>query len=284
MKKILIATTLFAGIACSAQTANNKLSFVKGQKVEVVTNTNITAQSVMGPASGTVTVSDVYLVNDVAAGGITLTKMPKQMKIAINSGSQEIKMDSDNPKDLSGPLGQPIKEIMALKPEFTIDAYGKVIAVKDDGKKKKDDSPEAGMLAMMMPGMNPSAALPQAGSPSLFQVLPNREVNVGDTWTDSVKLDGSKSLTVYKVKAISDKEVVLDFDVTGSTVNSQSVMGQSIDVNATTTGTGIIILDKATGLIKQKQSTNTTETAMNFAGRDMTSTAKTTSVMNVTVQ
>jgi hypothetical protein len=284
MKKALLVSLLFTNAICFAQKAGNKLSFTKGQKIEVVTNTNITAQSMMGPSSGTITMADVYAVSDVSEAGVTLQKLPKQMKIALSTSSQEIKLDSDNPKDLSGPLGQPVKEILNLKPEFTIDAYGKVTAVKSDGKQKKEDSPEAGMLAMMIPGMSSSAVTPQVGSPSLFQVLPAREVSVGDTWTDSVEAGGTKSITNYKVKSISNSEVVLEFDLSGSSAGSQSLMGQSIDVTSSVKGSGTVTIDKATGIIKQKQTTNTTETAMNLMGRDMTSTGKSTSVMNVTVQ
>lgn len=283
MKKAFLLFSLFAATVSYAQKASNKITFTKGKKLEVVTTTNIQAQSMMGPTSGNVTVAEVYAVNEVTPSGTTLVKAPKGIKIAFTSGSQEIKMDSDNPNDLNGPLGGPIKEIMSQKPEFTINAAGKVIAVKKDNK-KGETSPEAGMMAMMMPGMNLAASIPQEGKPSLFQVLPDREVSVGDSWTDSVSMEGNKSITVYKVKNITDKEIILDFEGTGITATSQSVMGQTIDVNGTSKGTGTVIIDKSTGIMKQKTVTSTTETAMNFAGRDITSTAKTTSVMNVNVQ
>jgi hypothetical protein len=61
-------------------------------------------------------------------------------------------------------------------------------------------------------------------------------------------------------------------------------MGMKVDVNANTKGTGSIIIDKATGIIKQKTTTNTTETAMKLGGQEMTSTVKTTSVTNVNIQ
>lgn len=283
MKKVFLILAVFTSLVSSAQKASNKLTFVKGQKIEVVTNTNVQAESMMGPASGTISIADVYAVNDIAENSVSLTKMPRQMKINFRSGSQEMKLDSDNPKDLSGPLGDPIKEIMSLKPEFTIDASGKVIGVKKD-EKKKESAAEGGMLAMMMPGMNMAAAQLKEGSPSIFQVLPNREVTLGDTWTDSLNADGNESITVYKVKNITDKEIVLDFQATGSTATSQSLMGQTIKMNGTTKGSGTVILDKASGILKQKTITSTTETAMNFGGQEMTSTAKTTSVMNVLVQ
>ena len=280
MKKAFLAIATFTALVSSAQKVSNKLTFSKGQKLEVVTNTNVQAESMMGPASGTISFADVYAVNDITENAASLTRTPKHVKIAFRSGSQEMKLDSDNPKDLSGPLGDPVKEIMSLKPEFTIDAAGKVMSVKKD-EKKKEDVAEGGMLAMLMPGMNMATARPKEGNASIFQVLPNREVGVGDTWTDSVEADGNKSVTFYKVKEITDKEVVLDFQATGSSVSTQSMMGQTIKMNGSTKGTGSVILDKTTGIIKQKTITSTSETAMNFGGQEITTTGKTTSVMNV---
>lgn len=242
---------------------------------------NISAESMMGPTSGTITVADTYSVNEASGSAFTLVKVPKQVRMNFNFGSQEIKLASDNPKDLSSPFAQPVKEIMSQKPEFTIDAAGKIIAVKKDNGKKKENTEGAGMMGMMLPGMDFASATPQPGTPSFFQVLPNREVGIGDTWTDSLKQEGTKNVTIYKVKSISDKEIVLDFSGEGTTVTSREAMGMNVNVNAANRSTGSIVLDKATGIIKQKTTTNTTETTMNLGGREMTSTVKTTMVTNV---
>ena len=247
----------------------------------MVTNMNISAESMMGPTSGAITVSDTYAVNEATPNAITLVKTPKQVKMNFTFGSQEIKLDSDNPKDLDGPFAQPVKDIMSQKPEFTIDATGKILSVKKDEKKKKDDSQGAGMMGMMLPGMDFAAAMPQVGNPSFFQILPNREVSIGDSWTDSLANESTKNVTVYKVKDINEKDIVLDFTGEGTTVQTKEAMGMTVNVNAANRSTGSIVLDKATGIIKQKTATNTTETTMNMGGREMTSTIKTTMVTNV---
>jgi hypothetical protein len=242
---------------------------------------NISAESMMGPTSGTITFADTYAVNETTADAFTLLKTPRQVKMNFTFGSQEIKLDSDNPKDLDGPFAQPVKEIMSQKPEFTIDVTGKIISVKKEEKKKKEDSQGAGMMGMMLPGMDFAAAVPQVGNASFFQILPNREVSIGDTWTDSLKNEGTKNVTIYKVKDINEKEIVLDFTGEGTTVTAKEAMGMSVNVNAANRSAGSIILDKATGIIRQKTTTNTTETTMNMGGREMTSTIKTTMVTNV---
>jgi hypothetical protein len=281
MKSIFFAALCaFPGFAF-AQKASGKILFAKGQQIEVVTNMNISAQSMMGPSSGTITAADTYTVSEAGPGSFTLLKVPKQMKMNFSVGSQEIKIDSDNPKDLSSSFGQPIKDIMNNKPEFTIDQTGKITSVKKDPKKKKDDQSGSGMMGMMLPGMDMTSAIPQEGTPSVFQVLPAYEVGVGDTWTDSLQQEGNKNVTVYTVKNITDNEIILDFRGEGITVTTQSAMGMNIAVNATTKATGNIIVEKNTGIVKQKTSINNTESTMNLGGREVTSTIKSTAVTNV---
>lgn len=281
MKKVLLSLSFLSVVYAFGQKAPNQISFRKGQQLEVLTNITITAQSMMGPSSGTVSLSDTYTVNDAEENQFTLVKVPKKMKMNFSVGSQEIKIDSDNPQDLNSMFGQPVKEIMSQQPEFTIDASGKIIAVKGDEKKKKEDAQKGGMMGMMLPGMDLASALPQKGAPSFFQVLPNRQVNVGDTWTDSLHAEGNQNVTVYKVKDITANEIILDFTGNGTAITTQSAMGVDIQVNATTKATGNILIDKTTGVVKQKTSNNTTESTMNLGGREITSTIKSSLVTNV---
>jgi hypothetical protein len=279
MRKLFLVFISTISLCAVAQKTTSKLTLSKGQKLEVITNLTITAQSMMGPSSGTVTIADTYTVNDASPNSYTLVKTPKQMKMNFSVGGQEIKMDSDNPQDLEGTIGQPVKEIMRQKPEFTIDAAGTVVAVKG-GDKKKETGTESNMMAMMLPGLEGSA-LPKVGAPSVFQVLPSHEVGIGDTWKDSVNADGNNYRSVYKVKDITDKEIIVDFETEGTTVTSQETMGMKIGVNAASKITGNVIIDKATGIIKQKTTTNNTESTMNLSGNEMTTNNKITSVMQV---
>lgn len=280
MQKIFLFFFSVLSLCSAAQKTSGKLTFAKGQKLEVVTNLSITGQSMMGPSSGTITFADTYTVQEAVPNSYTLVRTPKHIKMNFSVGSQEIKLDSDNPKDLEGAFGQPIKEIMEQKPEFTIDVNGKIIAVKESGK-KKEESAGNNMMSMMLPGLDAAAGIPRVGDPSVFQVLPAQEISVGDTWKDSVKSDGNQYLSVYKVKGMNDREIVVDFDTEGTTEMSQETMGMKVDVNAASKITGTVLIDKATGIIRQKTTTNHTETTMNLAGREMTTTNKITSVMTV---
>ncbi|NTS41500.1 hypothetical protein HRG84_11350 [Flavisolibacter sp. BT320] len=279
MRKLSLVFLSTISLCAAAQKTASKLTLSKGQMLEVVTNLTVTAQSMMGPSSGTITIADTYTVNDATAGKYTLVKTPKHIKMDFSVGGQAIKLDSDNPNDLTGPMGQPVKEIMSQKHEFTIDAAGTVVAVKG-GEAAKEASAESNMMAMLLPGLDGSG-LPKVGTPSVFQVLPSYEVGTGDTWRDSVNTNDNKYKSVYKVKSITDQEVLVDFETEGTTVTSQETMGMKIGVNAASKVTGNVVIDKATGIIKQKTTTNNTESTMNLSGNEMTTSNKITSVMQV---
>lgn len=278
MKKIVLSALMLAGFAASAQKVTNKLSFQKGQTFEVTTNMNLNTQSPMGDIPVSMVMTDNYTVGETSADSTQLTKTPKRVTFSVNAMGQDMKADSDNPGDLQGQLGEPIKQIMKQKQAFTVDATGLVTSVKADAKKDKEDG---GTMSMMMPGMGGASLLAVTGQPSLFKILPAREVAKGDTWTDSVNTEGNKSKTVYTVKDITPNEILLDYTGEGNTKTKQSAMGMSNEVTAQTKNSGTITLDKATGLLKQKTLTANTEASVNSGGQDMNMTSKMTVVMTV---
>lgn len=278
MKKIFFFFSLFATGIAFGQKLSNKLTFTKGQQLQVSTNMNISSETMMGAMSGTVNTTDTYLITAVEGNTYTLVKTPKQAKIHLNFGSQEIKLDSDNPEDMNGMFGEQVKELMNQKPEFTIDASGKVIAVKQAAP---DNENQSGMMNMMLPGMDMAASLPKKGEPSLFRVLPNREVSVGDTWSDTLKADGNEALTVYTLKEITGSEALLEFKSEGKITATQNAGGMTVDVNAVNRSTGTVTVDKVTGMVKQRTVNNTTESNMNLGGNEMNTTVKTTGTVTI---
>lgn len=278
MKKIVFSALLLAALAVSAQKTSNKLTFQKGQTLEVTTNMNITTQLPMGEIPVSMVMTDNYAVGETTAESTQLTKTPKRVKFSVNAMGQDMSADSDNPGDLQGQLGEPIKQIMKQKQEFTVDAAGLVTSVKADENSKKDDG---GTANMMMPGLNNASVMAVAGQPSVFKILPSREVAKGDSWTDSTNAGGNKGATTYTVKEITDKDVLLDFTGQSTLKTSQSMMGMTADVTGSTKISGTVTLDKATGLLKQKTFTSNTDSVINASGQEMNTTSKITVVMTV---
>lgn len=267
---------LAVAVNASAQKVTGKLAFQKGQKIQVVTNTNMTTEMPMGEMTGSNVNTEVYEVKDASAASATLERRVTGMKINFSVMGQEKTFDSDKPEDLKDDMGQALKKVLDARQEFTVNATGMVTAVKDDGKKEEGGD----MMSAMMSQMN-TGAVPTAGSASVFRALPDYAVGKGDSWTDTASQGGNRSKTVYTVKDITADEVVLDFVTDGTVDTKQEMMGMSIDVKGTVKSSGTLTADKSTGLLKQKITTMQTETAASVAGQDINSTGKVTSVITV---
>lgn len=262
-----------ASLCGNAQTASNKLTFQKGKTYEVTSTMDVNTQSQMGDIPVNVTMVEQYTVNNVTPKSIQLTKTPKRMKMNISMMGRDMKADSDNPQDLEGQLGGPMKEVLNRKTDFTVDQYGTVTLVKAD-EKKSGEQAGGGMMGMMMPGMNMGGEALAAGQPSLFKVLPARVVAKGDTWTDSTGAGDNKSRTSYTVKDITDSEILLDFTGDLKSKGTQTQMGMSVDVSTSGTVSGTVVLDKASGLLKQKTVVSNVNSAINMSGNELTATSK----------
>jgi len=278
MKKLLLPFLFFVAVGSSAQKVSSKLVFQKGQKLEIVSNVNTTTEMMMNESNNNAISTEVYEVKDVADDNITLERSMKKIKMNISIMGQEKSIDSDNPEDLKGMIGEPIKELLNTRNEFTVNNVGKIVAVKGGSKKKSADN---GMAGMFLQQMNLGSGLPAVGQASFFKVLPDYEVGKGDTWTDTVSASGTTMKTVYTLKDITDNEILIDYISDGKVDTKQDVMGTSIEVKGTVKMNGAMTLDKATGLLKQKTITNKTETASNFGGQEMNINSKSTTVVTV---
>ena len=278
MKRLFLPFLLLTVLASSAQKVSSKIALQKGQKIEVVTNMNATTEMMMGASSNSSVSTELYEVKDATNGTATLERSMKKLKMNLSVMGQEKSIDSDNPEDLKGMLGEPIKELLNTKNEFTIDGGGKIVSVKGADKKKKSDN---GMMGMFMQQMNLGAGIPLEGKPSFFKVLPDYEVGKGDTWSDTMAVEGNVMNTSYKVKDITESEIIVDYISDGRIDTKQDMMGMSVAVKGNVKTNGAITLDRATGLLKQKTVTNITETASNLNGQEMNINSKSTSVITV---
>jgi len=281
MKKVFLPILLLAGLTGFAQKVSNKLTFQKGQKLEITTNMNMTTEMVMGETTGNTVTTEIYEVKDVTPSATTLGRSTQKMKMNFSIMGQEKSFDSEKPEDLKGDLGEPLKKILDAKSEFTIDASGKITAVKaDDSKKKKDDA-SPNMMGMFMSQMNMGSAPPKEGTASFFKILPDYEIGKGDSWSDTTSLNGSSFKNTYTVKDITDTDVLLDYVGSGNFTTKQEMMGMSLESKGKTALTGTITVDKKSGLMKQKTTANTTETTMQVSGQEIASTSKITTVTTV---
>ena len=86
---------------------------------------------------------------------------------------------------------------------------------------------------------------------------------VGDRWTESVNTEHEKSDTEYTLTSITDTTLLVDFQAKATTTSRSQLMGTPISSIMNSTVMGKIIIDRKTGIIREKisniESTGTTE-------------------------
>ncbi|RYY38813.1 MAG: hypothetical protein EOO08_13450 [Chitinophagaceae bacterium] len=290
MKKLFLFGALAFSLSGFAQKVTGKIGLQKGQKLEVATETKRNAtQELMGQtmeSSMSSSSLEVYDVQDASATGATIEHKVKQFKFSAEGGGQAQSFDSEKPEDLKGEMGQIIdKKVLKNKYTMTIDAAGKVASVRlddDNAAAKKKDEEQGGMAEMMAEQMGANVATPKAGDPTLFSVIPaNREVGVGDTWSDSTGKDGMRMKKTYTVKSISADEVVVAFTSETRVEKTMQIMGNDASINTTDKGTGTITFDRKSGVVKLISSTSKTEGAVEAQGMTIPLTAETTTTVTV---
>jgi hypothetical protein len=278
MKKIFFLASMAFAITGFSQKVNNKLSFQKGQKLEMETKVNSSISQAMGDATVDASFTQIFDVNDVANGNATIEHKIKHVTFNIESAMGQQSFDSDKEADMKSGPGKNLEKTLKSKYTVTLDPTGKVIGVKKD-----DDNPgtskgdQSDMMSGMMSQFSNAFALPKEGDRSDFMVLPNREISKGETWTDTTGgINGS-----YTVSDINDDEIIIDFKENGTTNRKQEAMGMEINISTTDKTTGRITLDRKTGLLKQKLSVTESEGNMEAMGQSIPISSKMTRTVTV---
>jgi ACT domain-containing protein len=242
---LLFAVTISA-------TSFAQLNFQKNQKLEVVTETKRTSSmELMGQSmESTVnsTMTTVYDVKDVSATGSTLEHKVKRLVFNANAMGQSQSFDSEKQEDMNGEMGKMLEKSIKNKYTVSLDPRGKVSAVKtDDTNGNKDETMMAQIISSQL-GLN--LAGPKVGTPSPFFILPNRSLKQGETWTDTISMEGEKRILTYTVSSITDATINLDYNEETNVDTKMEIMGTQADLKSKSKGKGSITVDKKTGILK----------------------------------
>lgn len=273
MKKIFFILSVAMTTTGFAQKVNNQLQFQKGQKLEVVVETNKTSSvEVMGQSMETKvtsTISEVFDVEDANSNGAIIEHKVKQVKFNLTNPMQSQSFDSENEADRKGEIGKMLEKGMKNKYTMTLDPTGKITAVKVDDDNPNEDNKMADMADLLSAQLGLNLGIPAVGEASSFKILPDREVGIGDTWTDSSSTEGQTKKTTYTVKNITDSEVILDFTEQLNINTTQQIMGMEATIKTNDKSTGTIILNRTTGLLKQKTAVMEEEGTMEAQGQSI---------------
>jgi hypothetical protein len=280
MKKIFLIASLTLATAGFAQKVNNRLTFQKGQKLEVLVETNKNSSiEIMGQTMETKVTSaitEVLDVEDAGKEGATIEHKIKQVKFNLTNPMQSQSFDSEKDADRNGEIGKMLEKSIKNKYTMTVDPTGKITSVKVDDDNPNDKSKDmADMADLLSAQLGLNMGVPTVGDASSFKILPDNQVGVGDTWTDSSSSEGQTKKTTYTVKSITDGEVLLDFTELLNVNTTQQIMGTEATIKTNDKTAGTIILDRATGLLKQKKAIMEEEGTMEAQGQSIPMKGKT---------
>jgi hypothetical protein len=271
MKRIgtIISVLLLISPVVFSQKISGQLKFTQGQSFEITMETKTTfAQEAMGQAidfnvDGSAT--HIYKVTNTTDDNSTLHHQVQKIVFSFDGMGQKRKFDSNNPKDMEGQFGKPIKDVLDKSFDMVIDPNGKVKMTIPEKLETSNSDTRLMIVTNMLKDILGTVQPPQKGEASFFKVLPENETGIGATWTESVNTESEKSITTYKITEINDSTAVIDFAGNSTSVNKTEMMGMEATISMKNKTTGKIIVDKTTGIIRHKnfatESNGTTESS-----------------------
>ena len=286
MKKItVLSSVLFISIFSFSQKVSGKLKFEQGQTFDVVVQVkNTIAQQAMGQAldfNVDAAGYHSYKITNATEENNTLNHSVQQITFKFDGMGQKKSFDSKNEKDLNGQFGGPIKDVLTKKYDIIVDPTGKtMMAIPEKITLAQGDSRLA-IVTTMLKDVLDIVQPPQKGKASFFKILPDNEVGKGDTWTESSLTENGKFDAAYTLSDITDSTIVVDFVSSSATISKAEMMGSEMTTRMNNKSTGKIILDKTTGILKEKTVTtdSTGNTESSFGTMPVTSKTTTTIVV-----
>jgi len=292
MKKITVSVIcLFAVTATSfSQKLSGRLLFQQGQTFEISMKIKTTiAQQAMGQAidfNVDASAGHSYRVTNSTDDNSTLHHRVQRISFSFDGMGQKMSFDSGREKDLNGQFGKPVKDMLDKKYDIIIDTAGNVLMAMPEKIKLAETDSRMAIITTMLKDVLDLVQPPQKGKASFFKTLPDNPVGKGDTWTSSYEINGGKADAAYVISDINDSTIVVDFAENSVTVTKAEMMGSETTTTMNNKSTGKIILDRVTGIIREKtintESNGNTEAS--FGSLPVTSKTTTTITVKPVLQ
>lgn len=248
----LLPALLFAQLPKTS----GKLKFENNQVIEVVTEikTQIN-QEAMGRTieidilGGT---QETYTAKPADNENTFLHRELKRIYTQLNGMGQNMSIDSDVKKDMEGPAGKSLKELLNKTYETEISPEGTILKVLPENIKQTELDDRIRIMADLMNEMMHALKIPSPGDRSFFTVLPSEGAAPGESWTEIKKLSSGTDTTVYTLTG--SKETNWEISFTGLqhlTINS-TMMGMQSSSQIKNNISGKVFVDKQTGQLRSK--------------------------------
>lgn len=279
LSTILSIATLFS------QTVIGDPEFEQGQELEIIMDVKTTiAQQAMGQSidfAVNATGTHTYKVTNTTPENTTLHHKVNRIQFSFDGMGRKNTFDSEIEKDIKGPFGASIKEIMSKEYDMIIDSNGMVLMAIPQQFVIANTDQRMALLNNLLKEVLDIVQPPAKGSGSFFRVLPAKSLSTGDTWTESWETSSGTFNFAYALAALSDSTILIDFAGSSVTVSKAEMMGSETTTTMNNKLSGKIILDKKTKLILEKtinqEGTGNTETSFGI----LPVTSKTTTLIKV---
>jgi hypothetical protein len=286
-KSLFLTTSLCFSIFFSvAQKVASQLQFEQGKTLAIhITVQNTVTQQAMGQAidfSTSGTVLHAFTVTNSTGDNTTLHHTTKSLQFQFDGMGQKRSFDSGVEKDMKGQFGGLAKEMLDKSYDIIIDKSGKTLLARPEKTTLAIADDRMVIITDMLKELTDVIYPPKKGANSFFKILPEQETGIGETWTEDIVTETGKSTTMYTLSAITDTAIVVDFKSTISSATTSQMMGMEATRNMNSTATGKILLDKTTGIIKEKTSTVESSGTTEAMGTNMPLSSK--SVITIKVK
>jgi hypothetical protein len=268
-----------------AQKVSSRLKFDQGQVLEISLQLKTTiAQQAMGQAidfTVDATGDHAYKVTNSTEDNHTLNHEVRNIRFLFDGMGQKRSFDSREEKDMNGPFGKPVKELLEKKYDMVIDPAGKTLMVLPEKIELTATDSRMAIISNMMKDVFDLVKPPQKGTASFFKVLPETETGKAEPWTETRTDVNGRYDAAYSISDINDSTIVVDFATSSVTNTKAEMMGNLTTTTMNNKSTGKIIIDRATGIMKEKTETTESNGSTETSFGTVPVTSKTTTIITV---
>lgn len=242
----------------SAQNGKAALKFGQGQKFDISTRLNSTiSQQAMGQAidfSVNATGDHHYTVTNATDDNTTLHHNVSRLRFSFDGMGQKRTFDSNEEKDMNGPFGGYAKEILGKSYDMIIDPKGQTLMAIPEKISIAETDARMAIISTMLKDVVSMVYPPKKDEPGFFQLFPDEAVAPGLTWTRNVQDSSGRISEIYKITEMNDSSnvIIIDYTAESVTITKAEMMGNETITTMNNKSTGKIIVDRATGILREK--------------------------------
>jgi hypothetical protein len=275
----------FTITASISQQVSGKLKLEQGKMLNITMQVKTSVIQQAGDQSidfnVDATCNHSFKVTNNTEDNSTLHHQLQRIRFSFEGMGPKRSFDSNVEKDMNGPFGKPMKEMLEKTYDIIIDSNGITLMALPEKIQFAETDNQLAIISSLLKDVIDLVQPPLKGKGSFFNVLPEPATGQGGVWTASYENENGKFNEAYTLSDITDSTIIVDFAASSVTITKAMMMGTETTTTLNNKSTGKIILDKITGIIREKtmntESSGTTESAFG----NLPVTSKTMTIITV---